>query len=81
MYLNENTVGTTYNTQAKKFEELLKKLKRMGAPIEAVGFQCHYNAAFDPQKFIELSDVFAPLVDELKITEFDYNCTDEQLPG
>ena len=79
LYLNENTVGTTYNTQAKKFEELLKKLKGMGAPIEAVGFQCHYNAAFDPQKFIELSDVFAPLVDELKITEFDYNCTDEQL--
>lgn len=79
LFLNENTVGTTYDAQAKKFEELVKKLQGMGAPIEAVGFQCHYNTAFDPQKFIELSDAFAPLVQELKITEFDYNCSDEQL--
>ncbi len=79
LYLNENTVGTSYDAQAKKFEELVKKLQGMGAPIEAIGFQCHYNTAFDPQKFIELSDAFAPLVQELKITEFDYNCSDEQL--
>lgn len=79
LYLNENTVGTTYNTQAKKFEEVVKRLQGMGAPIEAIGFQCHYNAAFNPEKFIELSDKFAPLVKELKITEFDYNCTDENL--
>ena len=30
-------LGTTYNTQAKKFEELLKKLKGMGAPIGGGG--------------------------------------------
>ena len=79
LYLNENTVGSAYDTQARRFAELVKRLQDMGAPIEGIGLQGHYANPFHPEQIVELADKLSPLVRELKITEYDFDTEDEAL--
>lgn len=60
--------------QVKTYEKIIKKLQAMDAPIDGIGFQCHYhggNLLPTPEKLRSRLDRFAALGLDLVVTEYD----------
>jgi GH35 family endo-1,4-beta-xylanase len=62
------------------FEQILRTLIDQKAPLEGIGFQCHYKGDFTPpEQILKGLDHFATLGKPIAITEFDYDTVDEDL--
>jgi GH35 family endo-1,4-beta-xylanase len=67
----------------KRHQDYLFALSRWlldnGAPLDAVGFQGHFNRITPPSKMLSIIERFAQLPLTLSVTEFDVNIADEEL--
>lgn len=62
------------------FERAALDLRRRGAPIDGLGFQCHYGWDLTPpEDIVAVLDRFAAHGFALQVTEFDVDVTDERL--
>lgn len=60
--------------------ETVAYLQRSGAPIGGLGLQCHINRKpTPPENFLGALDLYAALRIPIRITEFDFNTSDERL--
>ena len=58
----------------------IKRLQELGAPIEGIGFQCHFGSnPIPPQRVLSGLDRFAGFGLPISITEFDMDTQDEEL--
>lgn len=81
-YLNEtHLTGDRTNPNEAKLYEIVKTALENGAKIDGVGLQCHCaGEAVYPQGIYNQLDLFAQMVDEVAITEYDFlsaNAADE----
>lgn len=82
LYINETGInGSNSNwQQVKKLRSFTENLKQSGAAIDGIGIQAHCGGALRyPQEFYNQLDYLAEAVDEIAVTEYDFNVTDEQL--
>jgi endo-1,4-beta-xylanase len=71
--------GDTANKHLNDFYETITYLKEKGAPIEGIGFQCHFGGnVIAPTRLLSGLDRFAKLKLPIAVTEFDVNTTDEE---
>lgn len=62
------------------YAQTIQFLKDHRAPLEGIGFQCHYTHNFaPPAQILQGLDDFAKFGLPIEITEFDVNAIDEQL--
>ena len=59
--------------------ETIRFLLDHGAPLEGIGMQGHFGAPTPPEKMLEILDRFATFGKPIRITEFDFETSDEQL--
>jgi endo-1,4-beta-xylanase len=81
LFLNDFSILETLNPTAEQYDlALVKYLKRLGGPIDGIGFQGHFGVSGpvfnDMQRVI---NDFSPMVKTFSITEFDYTTIDPRL--
>ena len=58
---------------------MVKKMKEMGAPIDGIGMQGHYNIYFPSMEDFDAAIVkYSKIVDKIHITELDLRTTEER---
>lgn len=82
LFINEysmlNNVASPNNIQ--RYLDLIAKLRKDGAPIEAIGVQGHVGRQpRNPAQVLTDLDMFVPTGLPVQITEFDINSPDEEL--
>jgi endo-1,4-beta-xylanase len=81
LFLNDFGILENFNP-AKLMNDvaLIKYIKKLGAPIDGLGFQAHFGASgpvfIDMQRAI---DALSPLVKTMSVTEFDFETLDPKL--
>lgn len=79
LFLNE-ALHFSQDAKLDEFERMALDLRRRGAPIDGLGFQCHYGGYLTPPaRIIQVLDRFAAHGFVLQVTEFDVDLTDEQV--
>lgn len=76
LYVNETGIeGKDYEYEPEGYLplclEVVKQLKREGAPVDGIGIQAHCTQYYYPQGFYHQIDECASVVDEVSITEYD----------
>lgn len=72
--------AATNNAHLNAFEETIRRLLELKAPIEAIGFQCHFGSAVvPPERVLTGLDRFGKLGLPIVITEFDMDTSDDDL--
>ena len=57
---------------------MVKKMKEMGAPIDGIGMQAHYNIYFPSMEEFEAAiEKYSKIVDKIHITELDLRTNEE----
>ena len=85
LYLNDTGILTAAdapdNPTAAAYRRVIDGLKKAGAPLGGIGFQCHASMAkfAAPENVLRELDRFAVYGVPLKITEYDFRTTDEAL--
>ncbi len=85
LYLNEYDIvpsgGATDTSSQQKLFDTLEYLINNGAPIDGIGLQSHFSPGTltGPEELWQIFDRFDALGLVMKITEFDFATTDEQL--
>ncbi len=78
LYLNEQGSLASGGRNADKYVALIEKTLGQGAPIDGIGCQGHFANMFDPEKVQSTLDRLAQFDLPIKITEYDFNTSDEQ---
>jgi endo-1,4-beta-xylanase len=79
LFLNEATAPGEGGRQ-DAFEQTLRFLIEAGAPLDGLGFQCHFGWGLTPpEQLLRGLDRFARLGKAIQVTEFDVDVTDEEL--
>lgn len=86
LFLNEYGILDQADRNPEKNRELLKSqlryLSEQGAPLDGVGLQSHFSkqrSLTAPREVWQIIDHYAAIVDEVQITEFDFETDDETL--
>jgi GH35 family endo-1,4-beta-xylanase len=83
LYLNDYPPldgADTTNPHLTDFYNTIGYLKEKGAPIEGIGFQCHFGGnVIPPARLLTGLDRFGKFGLPIMITEFDVNTQDEEL--
>lgn len=67
-------------TRRADFEAKIRALQKLGAPIDGIAFQGHFDHRLtSPEKLLETMDRFGRLAPLLQVTEFDISISDEDL--
>jgi endo-1,4-beta-xylanase len=79
LVINENgTLGEGNNTAT--FTRILKRVQALGAPLEGIGLQGHFNFKLTPPEDLNARlNTYGQLKVPISITEFDISLPDEQL--
>jgi endo-1,4-beta-xylanase len=79
LFLNEATAPGTGERQ-EHFERTIRFLLEHGAPLDGIGFQCHFGLTVTaPEQLLRSLDRFARFGLPIQVTEFDIDTTDEEL--
>ncbi len=78
LYLNEQGSLASGGRNADKYVTLIKKTLGQGAKIDGIGCQGHFGGMFDSGKVQSTLDRLAQFDLPIKITEYDFNTSDEQ---
>jgi len=78
LYLNEQGSLASGGRNADKYVALIKKTLGQGIPIAGIGCQGHFGSMVDLQKIQTTLDRLAQFNLPIKITEYDFNTSDEQ---
>jgi GH35 family endo-1,4-beta-xylanase len=79
LVLNETTPASM-EAGVDAFEQQARALLRLGAPIDALGFQSHFSqAGMSIPRVYSILDRFAETGLDLEITEFDFLCADRDV--
>jgi endo-1,4-beta-xylanase len=81
LFVNDYSILENLNPAAQQYDlALIKYIKGQGAPVDGIGFQAHFGAAGPVfSEMQESIDDFAPLVERMSITEFDFTTLDPRL--
>lgn len=72
--------GASHEPHLEHFFKTIGDVKRSGAPIGGIGFQCHFGGeVVPPERILSGLDRFATFGLPIEITEFDMNTSDEDL--
>lgn len=64
----------------KAYDRMIARLMEQKAPVDGIGFQCHFGSAVvPPERLLKALDHFAKYGVPISITEFDMDTTDEDL--
>ncbi|KAH9481222.1 Endo-1,4-beta-xylanase A [Psilocybe cubensis] len=74
LYLNDYNIENT-GAKSTAMYNLVKSLQAQGAPIDGVGFQCHFIVGQIPTSFQRVLEQFTALGIEVAITELDIRMT------
>ncbi|PPQ91723.1 hypothetical protein CVT25_012864 [Psilocybe cyanescens] len=74
LYINDYNIENT-GAKATAMLNLVKSLQAQGAPIDGVGFQCHFIVGQVPTSFQSVLEQFTALGLEVAITELDIRMT------
>jgi endo-1,4-beta-xylanase len=81
LYINDYSIleaGGNDIPQQRAYEDLIRKLQSMGAPLDGIGLQAHFDQNFTPpDRLIEIFNRFAALGKPLQVTELDTDTPDE----
>ncbi|MDX2153118.1 MAG: endo-1,4-beta-xylanase [Bryobacteraceae bacterium] len=61
------------------YYEIIRYLDSIGAPVDGIGMQGHFAQGTPPERMLQILDRFGALGKEIKITEYDFNSSDEEL--
>ncbi len=79
LFLNEATAPGTGERQ-EHFERTIRFLLERGAPLDGIGFQCHFGLTVTaPEQLLRSLDHFAQFGLPIQVTEFDIDTIDEEL--
>jgi endo-1,4-beta-xylanase len=71
--------GGWTSTQQEQYAQMIQYLLDNGAPLEVIGFQCHFGEdPTPPVRVLEILDRFAKYKLPLQATEFDVDTMDEE---
>lgn len=62
----------------ERYSSDIEKLLKMGVPIGGIGIQGHLEDTLDPVKIKTALDTLSKFKLPIKITEFDFDCSDEE---
>lgn len=79
LYLNEQGSLANGGRNADKYVALIRKMLDQGVPVGGIGCQGHFRNMFDPEQVQKTLDRLAQFSLPIKITEYDFNSSDEQL--
>ncbi|MFB3826522.1 MAG: endo-1,4-beta-xylanase [Bryobacteraceae bacterium] len=83
LYINDFSILSAGGADAKHqdyYYNTIKMLDRLGAPVQGIGMQGHFNAKLTPPaRVLEILDRFAKLGKRIQVTEFDIDIDDQQL--
>jgi uncharacterized protein (TIGR03437 family) len=81
LYINDYNIleaGGSDIPQQRAYFELIQKIQAMGAPLDGVGVQAHFDQNFTPPaRLIEILNEFEKLGKLLQVTELDVDTPDE----
>jgi GH35 family endo-1,4-beta-xylanase len=79
-YPSLDIAGLKSDPHLRYFDEEIANLIRLKAPIEAIGFQCHFGSnVVPPERVLKALDHFGRYKLPIVITEFDMDTQDEEL--
>ena len=79
LYLNEQGSLASGGRNADKYVALVRKVLDQGVPIGGIGCQGHFREMFDPEQVQHTLDRLGQFGLPIKITEYDFDTSDEQL--
>src|SRR5574340_790688 len=83
LYINDYSILSAGGADAKHqdhYYNTIELLDRLGAPVQGIGMQGHFNAKLTPPaRVVEILDRFAKLGKRIQVTEFDIDIDDQQL--
>lgn len=79
LYLNEQGSLASGGRNADKYVALIAKTLEQGLPIGGIGCQGHFSKMFDREKVQNTLNRLGKFALPIKITEYDFNSSDEQL--
>lgn len=82
LFINEYAILSSNGANLRKqndYYRMIESLLALGAPVEGIGIQGHFDSATPPERMLEILDRFARLGLPVVITEFDFATADEEL--
>ena len=80
LYVNETQIVGRPTTTIGKLKNIINEMLDLGAPIEGIGVQGHFNgSACNPADFYDQLDELADTGLDLAVTEYDIYTEDEEL--
>jgi|GEM_PF-895386 len=83
LYVNDWGIATNggYNlSRQNAYYDIISGIVRSGAPLTGVGLQSHFDAsATPPDRVLEILDRFSSFGNDISVTEFDMDTSDQQL--
>jgi len=81
LYVNETGIEGKPNREFQDripgFLNIVKQMQMEGAPIEGIGIQAHCTNYYYPQGFYHQLDECSKVVDEIAVTEYDFQNIDD----
>ena len=70
LYINDFNIESN-NNKSQAYVQIAKSLLDQGAPLDGIGFQCHFIAGSVPEDLAETTKMFTDLGLEVAYTELD----------
>ncbi|MFC1498126.1 endo-1,4-beta-xylanase [Verrucomicrobiota bacterium] len=79
-YINDfGILSGSSKDRREEYRDLIKHLVDNKAPLDGIGFQCHFREPVPPEEIFKRIKLFEEFDKDLQVTEYDFDITDEEL--